>query len=240
MLIIASGDMPLPAKERLSHEGDVLWLDPQPMVYDSIQCHPDIFFCPVDGSLVASPLIPGHWRDILESHGVNLVYGETVPSGKYPQTAGYNAVVTGTSLIHNRHFTDPSIKNLAADRQFIHVAQGYARCNLLPLGNNHFITSDAGIGKALEKAEKEVLLVNPTDIVLSGHKHGFFGGAFGFRGKELFVCGSLDCFADGEKVRAFANSCGFTITELCGGQLTDVGSIIFVESSMSGETYPQL
>jgi hypothetical protein len=240
MLIIASSEMPHKARKRLEAEGDVLWISPQSGVYPSIATHPDIFFCLVGDTLVASPGIPLIWSDLILSKGIQMVFGRKVPSGAYPSTACYNAVADQNFLIHNTRATDPEVIRYAGNRQQLHVAQGYTRCNLIALNKEHFISSDNGITDALIRFGASVLTVNPQGILLNGQKHGFFGGTCGIRGNELFVCGSLDCFADGEKVGAFANSCGFTITELCGGSLTDVGSIIFVESSMYGETYPQL
>jgi hypothetical protein len=227
MLIIASSDMPLQARKRLAQEGNVLWLDTQPEVYDSIATHPDIFFCQLRETLVASPRIPRRWTELIESNEIRLVFGSKTPSGLYPSTACFNAVVTDTMLIHNTDTTDPLIITHTDGCLKVHVAQGYTRCNLLPLNNDHFISSDKGISNALTRFGASVLTVTPQGILLKGQKHGFFGGACGIRGNEVFVCGNLDRYADGGRVKDFVGACGYTITELFDGLLTDVGSIFF-------------
>lgn len=229
MLIIASSDMPPDACNRLQREGEVLWLNPQPQVYDSIATHPDIFFCQAGNLLVASPGIPPDWKQQLALNNIPVVYGRENPSEVYPGTARYNAVVTSNMLIHNKIATDPVIVNGTLGLININVSQGYTRCNLLAMNNDHFISSDKGISDALIRTGATVLTVNPKGILLKGQKHGFFGGACGIRDNELFVCGNLDYYSDGVRVKDFACACGYSVTELYDGLLTDVGGILFVK-----------
>ena len=110
----------------------------------------------------------------------------------------------------------------------IQVDQGYCRCNLLPLKDNHFITSDGGIFKVLKRCHLDVLQVTPEGILLEGFSHGFFGGCCGIFEDKVFVNGSLDHFQDGEMVRNYLNKLGYKIVELIDGPLMDCGSIFFV------------
>jgi len=109
----------------------------------------------------------------------------------------------------------------------IHVNQAYTRCNLLPLKNNNFITSDKGIYSALTAYNLNVLYVNPKSILLPGFKNGFFGGACGTYKDQFFVIGSLASFMESEKVRILLHDLGYQIVELYDGQLYDGGSLVF-------------
>jgi hypothetical protein len=91
-----------------------------------------------------------------------------------------------------------------------------------------FITSDEGIYKTLKINGFPSLFVNAEDIILHGHKHGFFGGACGIFENKIFALGNLDGYSDGKKVKTFINSLGYDIIELYDGQLFDGGSIIFI------------
>ncbi len=110
----------------------------------------------------------------------------------------------------------------------IHLNQGYSRCNLLPLKNNHFITSDEGIKRVLQNYNLNVLQVSPEDIQLPGFKHGFFGGTCGVLGNSIFILGSLKNYKDGGKVETYLHSLNYEIIELFDGPLYDGGSILFL------------
>ena len=95
----------------------------------------------------------------------------------------------------------------------VHVDQGYCRCNLLPLKDDCFITSDEGIYKVSRDSISETpsrrsiseihLNVSPQDILLEGFPHGFFGGCCGVWEDKVFINGSLEFLQEGEKVREF-------------------------------------
>ena len=111
----------------------------------------------------------------------------------------------------------------------INVKQGFTRCSILPFKNNSFITSDEGICKTLNEYKFDYLYVNPSDIVLHGHKNGFFGGCCGVYENKIFIIGSLKYFLEGEKVKDFINKNGGEIIELYDGPLFDGGSILFID-----------
>jgi hypothetical protein len=121
---------------------------------------------------------------------------------------------------------DPEIVEAAGNREIIHVKQGYTRCNLIPLGNNRFITSDKGIEKTLLQYGLEVLYVDPDGILLPGFNHGFIGGTCGVWQNKLFFIGSLKYFPEGQKIKDFVT--GMEIIELYDGSLFDGGSILFI------------
>jgi hypothetical protein len=147
---------------------------------------------------------------------------------KYPETARYNAVVTDKFLIHHSEITDDVIKYNTSKLQQIKVKQAYTRCNMLPLKDDHFITSDNGIHKAMNDNGCKVLYISPDSVLLSGFDQGFFGGACGVYENKVFVIGSLQHYQEGENVRKFLSELQYEIIELYDGPLFDGGSVLFL------------
>jgi hypothetical protein len=227
MIIIASYNIPEEAKARLKSLGKLALLQPQTGVYKSIASHPDIFFCQGPDCLFVSPAIPEAVSGELQVFP--LCKGTKPPDGVYPGSARYNAVMAHGMFIHKLNISDPALLQAAKDLEQIHVAQAYTRCNLLCLSNTHFITSDKGIEKTLLAHGKHVCYINPQQVSLSGHPHGFFGGACGLFGQTLYLCGSLSNLSEAEALINFLSDCGWALVELYQGPIIDVGSILFVK-----------
>lgn len=228
-LIVLDKRAPLPVKNALKALGNLHLLQTEGLTYKSISGHPDVFICHDASTAVVAPALPAGIASALEQYGIRLIRGTQNPEKRYPGSARYNAVVTPDYLIHNLKITDPAIFEAFPGRRQLHVNQGYTRCNLLPLGNNRFITSDRGIEKALLSEGLQTLYVDPTPVKLHGQKHGFFPGCCGILGKQIFICGSLAHHPQAEEVRAFVHEAGFTVKELFDGVLTDVGGILILE-----------
>lgn len=228
MLIFTDHRIPRPAAKRLGQFGEVVPFQTHNLVYDAISGHPDIFMCRVNSNLIVAPNLPEKYKTFLEKKGINFLEGEEPVGFKYPQTATYNVVSNERFLMHNFRYTDSTITNSARDLDLIHLNQGYSRCNLLPLKNNTFITSDHGIYRILEYAKLEVLFVEPDDILLPGFKHGFIGGACGVFENKVFIIGQLSRFKEGNKVRSFLEKQNYEIVELYNGPLFDGGSLFFI------------
>ena len=237
-MIIVDDNISRVSKEKLSQYGELLELKTEGITYSAISGHPDIFFCQSNDKLIVAPNLPQQFIDILLEHKIEIMPGEFPIGGEYPASARYNAVATGKYLIHNFRYTDFMITRTLEDLHPLHVDQGYCRCNLLPLKDDHFITSDAGIFKALKglhppdggwSPEGRYLLVSPEDILLEGFPHGFFGGCCGVWEEKVFVNGSLSYYRDGEKVRDYLDNLDYKIVELIKGPLVDIGSILFLE-----------
>lgn len=229
MLIIADKKIPTEAKSRLRSLGSLLELETKGITYPAISGHPDIFLTQVDGRLVVAPNLPEQHIIELRKQNIELVFGEQRVGPKYPQTAGFNAVVATKSLIHNLNTTDPLIRNLCKNKTPVHVNQGYTRCNLVFLDDDHAITSDRGIYKTLTDHGVETLLVNPSGINLPGFEHGFFGGCCGIYDNRLFILGSLKYYQEGAKIRQFVSDLQSKIVELFDSPLFDGGGVMFVE-----------
>jgi hypothetical protein len=229
MLILIDKKIPGEAKKTLQQYGELLEIETSRITYDAISGHPDIFFHPIVDKLLVAPNTPEQYIKALEEKGVDLVIGEQAVGQKYPASSAYNAVSTPGLLIHNFRNTESMITRLGEDADLIHVDQGYTRCNILPLDNDHFITSDEKIKRVLDRFGKESIYVSPEGIFLEGFKHGFFGGCCGIHEQKVLIIGSLKYYPAGDLVREYLLSLGYEIIELYDGQLFDGGSILFVE-----------
>ena len=226
MVILANKNIPKQALQQLSVFGKIILFQTKGITYPAISGHPDIFFCDIMGVLAVAPNVPALVKIKLKEQKIELVEGYLPVGHQYPETARYNCVLTEDYLIGNKDLIDKKIWERAIDKVYIHVKQGYTRCNLLPLAENRFITSDKGIKKALTDKGLEVLCVNPEGILLPGFDHGFFGGTAGVYKDQVFFIGNLDHFREGEKVRHFLT--GYEIVEMYDGPLYDGGGLFFI------------
>ncbi|MCD4683765.1 MAG: hypothetical protein K8R86_10830 [Bacteroidales bacterium] len=228
MFIIADNRIPQQAKDRLSEYGDIIHFSTEGLTYEAISGHPDIFFCQVNGQLIIAPNLPDLFKNILSKNNIPFIEGEAPVGKKYPKTAHYNIVATENYLIHNFRYTDSVITKLGNELDLIHSDQGYTRCNLIPLTDDHFITSDEGIRRVIQGYNLPYLFIDPKDILLPGVNHGFFGGACGVHEDKFFIVGSLSKFNEGEKVGEYLNKLNYKIIELYDGLLFDGGSLFFI------------
>jgi hypothetical protein len=230
MLFIASQNIAPPALRKLEKLGQVILFMTKGVTYPAIAGHPDIFFCMTDMELIASRAVPENVLRQLEDAGVELVLSAGIPQTSYPGSALFNAVVTDRYLIHRTDITDISIKNRCLEKQHIHVNQAYTRCNLLIPDERLYITSDAGILKALEQAGIHTLYINPETILLAGFRHGFFGGCCGIWRDKLLVHGSIKDLQGRKEILNMLEKIHIEVIELVDGPLTDIGSILTVPS----------
>ena len=149
MISLVDQRIPAKALKSLKNFGEVILFSTEEITYPAISCHPDIFFCQMKGRLIVAPNAPEKYKTTLAKNGISFIEGESLVGEKYPDTARYNAVCTSKYLIHNFRYTDSVISNHTEELDLIHSGQGYTRCNLLALKDDHFITSDAGIARVL-------------------------------------------------------------------------------------------
>ena len=251
--VIADSRMPEEAKKNLKKLGNVLFINPTSITYDSISSHPDIFFFQKDDALIYAQNAPKKIIKELKKRKINLIEGEKEVGKKYPDTVPYNAVGIGNLLIHNLKYTDAKI--LSSYKNHIHVNQGYTRCNLLALNENCFITSDEAISRQLSAISNvnrqqttdnrlcpheslvetygrtseymSVLYIDPKQIKLEGQKNGFFPGCCGVWKNNLIVCGSTKNLKEKAELDKFLKDNNFNLIELYDGDLIDVGSVFF-------------
>lgn len=229
--IIASSTMPPKAKETLSQMGDVTWLEPSENAYPSISSHPDIFFF-CHNERCCKSIVCAEKVHVGLPDNIEVIKGETNVGKKYPETCHYNAVGISNILIHNLQHTDLSILKLYGKiwtkSVQINVNQGYTRCNLLALNETNYITSDFGIKKTLEEQGFVVFYVDPRQIMLPGHDHGFFPGCCGLYNDAVVVCGALKHLKECKDLRKFIRRNKMRIIELYDGKPVDVGSIFII------------
>jgi len=233
-LIIIDRKISQEVKEKLASYGELIELATDGITYPAISGHPDIFFCQSEDKLIVAPNLPKHYFDKLDEHHIDYIIGEFPVGDEYPASARYNAVTTKNHLIHNFRHTDFMITRTFEDLTPVHVDQGYGRCNILPLKDDHFITSDQGIFKVLKGLRLEVLYVSPEGILLEDFPHGFFGGCCGVWEDKVFINGCLDFYKDGGKVRDFLSKLDYEIRELSNDPLFDIGSIILIDTDKHG------
>ncbi len=227
-MIIVDKKIPAKAKQTLGKFDKVIQFETENITYESISGHPDIFFTRIKNDLIIAPNLPDRYKRLLKENNHSYTEGETPVGSKYPETAGYNVVFTDDLLIHNFRYTDPGILDKTRDADPIQVKQAYTRCNLIPLPERKFITSDTSIHSILYGFEYDVLFVDPKGIILPGFEHGFFGGCCGTSENKFFIIGNLSLHNKGDRIRDFIKSSGFEIIELYEGPLFDGGSILFI------------
>ncbi|MBE6346886.1 MAG: radical SAM protein [Lentimicrobiaceae bacterium] len=230
--IIADSRMPEEAKKNLKKLGNVLFINPTSVTYNSIASHPDIFFFQKDDALIYAPNAPKRIIKELKKLKIKLIEGKKEVGKKYPETVPYNAVGIGNLLIHNLKHTDETI--LSSYENHINVNQGYTRCNLLALNEKAFITSDLAISRQLSAVNSQsqsstvkVLYIDPKQIKLEGQRNGFFPGCCGVWKNNLIVCGSTKNLKEKTELDKFLKDNNFNLIELYDGELIDVGSIFF-------------
>ena len=185
-------------------------------VYREVSTHADIHMCQL-GLWDKARLFMGHTEKLGES---------------YPENIIYNAVCTSGFFIHNLRYTDPALLSQAMKTaaQKVHVTQGYSRCCCLPVDDNSFITSDAGIAKALSVRDAHVLFIQKGHILLPGFDYGFIGGCAGhltIDGKRTIIFnGNLNSHPDADKIAAFIRDRGIEIVYFDSFPLEDIGSIL--------------
>ena len=79
----------------------------------------------------------------------------------------------------------------------------------------------------VQSSEFKVLYIDPKQIKLEGHDHGFFPGCCGVWKNNLIVCGSTKNLKEKEELDKFLEDNNFNLIELYDGELVDVGSIFF-------------
>jgi hypothetical protein len=227
MLILHNFNLPSEARIALGLYGDTADFSAKGLVYDAVSGHPDLFFVQIGNKMMVPANVPQYYVKLFNERQISYMYGGSEVGFHYPESARYNAVITEKYFIHNLKISDNKLLEEASGHEKIHVNQGYTRCNLLALGETHFLTSDRGIYKTLQRKSLNVMLVESADIVLPGFKHGFFGGTCGVWQKNVFICGNLNLNKQGDVIRQFISNAGYSCIELYDGPLFDGGSIIF-------------
>lgn len=202
--------------------------------YDSISCHPDIYFFQIDPrTLVHSPSVPDDLLAALRENGIKLIKGGKDPFGAYPDTAIYNAARVGEKVFHKLEHTDAVLRRVVEEKdlKFVDVPQAYAACSVVPVGSRALVTADGGIARAARADGMDVLEVSAGSVTLPGERRGFLGGAAGIMpdGGILFI-GDIEEHPDHEDIRGFAEEHGVSIMSLPSLPLYDAGRLVIISA----------
>ncbi len=99
------------------------------------------------------------------------------------------------------------------------------RCLSLSKAELGASTSSATENFKVQSSEFKVLYIDPKQIKLEGHDHGFFPGCCGVWKNNLIVCGSTKYLKEKAELDKFLKDNGFNLIELYDGELVDVGSV---------------
>ncbi len=190
-------------------------------VYSSIQDHPDIFIFQSNEGLVIDPRHFEHYSKY--GNARTLFKGSVEVGDAYPFNTPYNAVIIGDVLIHGAEVESGIVSNYP---KHILVNQGYCRCNILPVDDHSFITSDRGIYNKTKDAF-EVLLIEVGHIALDGMLYGFIGGTGGkISSYEILFTGNIESHPDYKRIEEFLAMRQIKMIYPKTNELVDLGSII--------------
>lgn len=187
--------------------------------YKSIAKHPDIFSFSLGSKLIIAPEITKYFDENLKKH---IIWGKSEIKEQYPDNICYNVARVGKFAIHNTEYTDPVIKE-KLDCQWIHVNQGYTKCNTLIVNEDSLITSDQSIYKETVKEGLKCLLIRPEHIILKGLNYGFIGGASVKINQEIVFYGNISKHPDYSKIKKFIENRNLKI-KFFEFPLEDIGS----------------
>ena len=199
----------------------------QGITYESVSCHPDVFVYQDSATTLLAPNAPQALAEKLASLAVPFHWGGSPVGESLKNSCLYNCVSTDTCLFHRKGYTDEALLALNRDKRFVELPQSYTRCSMFPLSDHAFITSDAGIHKALERAGFASFLFSPAEIRIPVHAYGFLGGTCGRWGDQLFSLGNPLRHKDGEELLRFVEANGLVPVSLSDDYLYDGGGVFF-------------
>lgn len=228
MFAIIDQRAPLEVKKNLQKYTDGIFeLYSENITLESISGHPDIFIFQDNEKLIIAPNSPKNLVNFLKEHKINYSFGK-LPVGKsLTECVLYNCLSTEKFVFYKQGSPDDSIVNHCADKTHINISQAFARCSMVEIDTT-FITSDKGIVKTLKKHNLDFCYVNPSEIKINIHKHGFIGGTMGVFKNQVFFLGNILKHQDGEALQKYISILGKEIICLGNDYLYDGGGIIFV------------
>ncbi|MBO5883194.1 MAG: hypothetical protein J6Q78_02165 [Clostridia bacterium] len=198
-----------------------------------ISCHPDMLIAVLQNTIYCHEKYFSAAKDIffsLEKEGYTVKMDDHMISHNYPYDISYNC-----SVIQNKVFAlvchmSPTLKKDCSDLhiELINVRQGYTKCSSALVGDKGIISSDASILKAAEQRGIRTLRISEGNIELQPYSHGFIGGATGYDNGKMFFAGNYMTHPDGKEMESFCKSFGIEPISLANGNLTDIGTILFI------------
>lgn len=194
--------------------------------------HADLTFSYLgEGVCVCAPESYDYYKKALEKYPVKLLRGGRRLEDTYPNDCAYNIAIVGKRVFCRTDAVDEVLLTEAEKRGFkiIDIRQGYSKCSVCPITENAAISADVSFCRAAEREGVECLLITNEGISLPGYDTGFFGGcAFMADEKTISAKGELKSHPDYEKIKSFLGKFNIAIKTLCGGPLTDFGSLCVI------------
>ena len=162
---------------------------------------------------------------------IKLVLSDDDIDALYPRDIVFNAIMLDGKLYSNTPYTSKAILELC--KGTVKVAQGYAACSTLALGDKCVITADRSLAREYEKNGIEVKLISNGSITLPPYDCGFIGGASGVCGDSVYFCGDIDTHTDSDVIKAAIEQNGMKYISLSDEPLSDVGGIKFFKPKAS-------
>lgn len=224
-MILINENIPTKILDFLSKKDDLRLLPDLKNISDSTKRHIDLGCVKVDEKLVCCPEFYKRLKDI-----PNTVCGEKNPEDGYPADILYNAVQVGNRFICLEKAIDKKVAEAAKELKIIKTKQGYAKCNIVPVGSNAIITEDENIAAVAEKEGISVLKIEKGCVFLDGYSHGFIGGAAVRTNKEIIFIGDISAHPDFFRILSFCDRFGIKTDFIKDFPLTDVGSPLFQQN----------
>lgn len=213
----------------LSHNCNIIKCPKHPVLYSSIDGHPDIQIFVKDDSIILQNQASEEFKKILSqnAHNKKIIFSNNTLEKKYPNNIFLNCLCLKDYFIHFLKHTDPKVIKAVKDKILINVKQGYTKCSTAVVSDSAIITSDESIYNALTKTSVDALLIPPGDILLPGLNYGFIGGTCGLISEDkLAFFGNLKYYKYGTEVKKFLYKHNVEPIYLRDDVLIDRGSIL--------------
>ncbi len=163
--------------------------------------------------------------------GLKMTFTSESAGEKYPYDCIFNALIIGDKMFVKTDTCARAVLDYAAGSGItvIHTNQGYPACTVLPLGDNHAVTSDKGMADILRYNGISVTQIENGDISLSPYEYGFIGGTAGILDRTVYFLGDPSLHRDFEKIRSAIFEAGMTYKALSDEPLADLGRLILYD-----------
>ncbi len=216
----------------------VIKLPPFSRLGEAVASHTDMLMHKIDNEFISyadyseeAPLVFSELSRLLLTCGMKFTFIDDAVSPEYPKDVGLNALAIGGKLFCRCDSVSKHILHRyeSIGHRIINVKQGYPACTVLRLDDDHAVTADKGMAKALEENGISVTLISDGDILLPPYSHGFIGGAAGVFDGVVYFFGDIELHRDGEKIKDAVRSAGMAFKSLSSLPLLDLGGIILTE-----------
>jgi hypothetical protein len=204
---------------------DTVKVPANPDISPNIACHADmsVFHCGRNEFFITAS---SQLTECIYMHYNGLILHIAEKCGmKYPDDVKTNACIIGSKIFCSKTGTSKEIIRYAEERGYepVFVNQGYVKCSVCILDENHIITDDRSIETAAEKNGINVFRYDGNDVILKGYDRGFIGGTCGkISDSEIVFTGRFKT----DEIERYAESSGINVKYLSDDAPYDVGSII--------------